>query len=242
LTEAKAKSIVGNRRMESTAFFEKKIGLTPTDLNKLKNVPIDSILLTKSKELIENKCSEHGFVLPGSLKLISRSMGYFESARFTGDAIYYVKLEGKIIYPADGVRIIGEVIRNNKMGLYVEYEKAIRVQLPRDLHLGSKEYHEVEIGDKVQLELKRSKFQINDPYILASGIFIDKYDPHTPPGSPPTSLYNQPPNSETEEDDAQTDEDSEPEEEDIESEDAEEEYTESEDIDEEQPEEEEEDN
>jgi hypothetical protein len=160
--------------MESTAFFDTKIGLTPTDMNKLKDVPIESILLTKSKDLMENKCSEHGFVLPGSLKLISRSMGYFEAARFTGDAVYYLKLEGKVVYPADGVRVEGEVIRKNKMGLYVQYKNAIRVQVPRDLHIGNEEFDSVEIGDNILVELKRSKFQINDPYILASGTFIKK--------------------------------------------------------------------
>ena len=128
----------------------------------------------KAVQLIENKCSEQGFVLPGTIKLLSRSMGYFEAARFTGDAIYYVKLEGKIIYPADGVRVIGEVIRKNKMGLYVDYRKAVRIQVPRDLHIGSEEYENVEVGDTIEVELKRSKFQINDPYILASAIFIEK--------------------------------------------------------------------
>lgn len=174
MRQAKAKRILANRRMESTAFFEKKINLTPSEFNEIKTSSIDSLLEKKAKELVENKCSEQGFVLPGTIKLLSRSMGYFESARFTGDAVYYVKLEGKIIYPADGVRVIGEVIRKNKMGLYVDYRKAIRIQVPRDLHIGSEEYDEVEIGDTVEVELKRSKFQINDPYILASAIFITK--------------------------------------------------------------------
>ena len=160
--------------MESTAFFEKKVGLTPADFNKLKDVPIEEILITKAKELMENKCSDHGFVLPGSIKLLSRSMGYFEAARFTGDAVYYVKLEGRVVYPADGIRVVGNVIRKNKMGLYVEYQNAIRVQVPRDLHLGNDEFDSVDIGDTVLVELKRSKFQINDPYILASGVFIRK--------------------------------------------------------------------
>ncbi len=160
--------------MESTAFFEKKINLTPGEFNEIKNEPIDIILERKAKQLIENKCSEQGFVLSGTVKLISRSMGYFEAARFTGDAVYYVKLEGKVIYPADGIRVVGEVIRKNKMGLYVDYRKAIRVQVPRDLHIGSEEYENVEVGDMVEVELKRSKFQINDPYILASAIFIEK--------------------------------------------------------------------
>jgi hypothetical protein len=158
--------------MESTSFFEKKISLTPKDLNRVKKSSIEDIILEKAKASIESKCSEHGFVLPGSITLISRSMGYFEPARFTGDAVYYCKLQGKVIYPADGVRVIGKVIRKNKMGLYVNYRDAIRIQVPRDLHLGSEEYENVKIGDNVEVELKRSKFQINDAYILASGVFI----------------------------------------------------------------------
>jgi hypothetical protein len=169
--------------MESTAFFEKKINLTPGEFNEIKTSSIDSLLEKKAKDLVENKCSEQGFVLPGTIKLLSRSMGYFEAARFTGDAVYYVKLEGKVIYPADGVRVSGEVIRKNKMGLYVDYRKAIRIQVPRDLHIGSEEYEEVEIGDTVEVELKRSKFQINDPYILASAIFITKKSGNSAPAA-----------------------------------------------------------
>ena len=161
-------------RMESTAFFEKKINLSPGEFNEVKHESIDSLLEKKAKQLIENKCSEQGFVVPGTVKLISRSMGYFEAARFTGDANYYLKLEGKIVYPADGVRVVCEVIRKNKMGLYADYNNAIRIQVPRDLHIGSEEYEEVEVGDIIEVELKRSKFQINDPYILASAIFITK--------------------------------------------------------------------
>jgi hypothetical protein len=160
--------------MESTAFFEKKISLTPSDFNEVKLTPIEEILLRKARESIESKCSEQGFVLPGSLQLLSRSMGYFESARFTGDAIYYVKLEGKVVYPVEGVQVLGRVIRKNKMGLYINYNDAIRIQVPRDLHLNEPEFEEVQIGDNVYVELKRSKFAIHDSYILASGLFIRK--------------------------------------------------------------------
>jgi len=165
--------------METTAFFEKKISLTPSDFNEVKSTPIEDILLRKARESVENKCSEQGFVLPGSLSLLSRSMGYFESARFTGDAIYYVKLEGKVVYPVEGVQVLGKVIRKNKMGLYINYNDAIRIQVPRDLHLNEPEFEEVQIGDSVYVELKRSKFAIYDAYILASGLFIRK-DGSTP--------------------------------------------------------------
>jgi DNA-directed RNA polymerase subunit E'/Rpb7 len=159
--------------MESTAFFEKKISITPSDFNEVKSTQsVEALLLRKAQQSVEGKCSEQGYVLPGSVKLISRSMGYFESARFTGDAIYYVKLEARIIYPVDGIKIAGEVTRKNKMGLYVNYNDAIHIQVPRDLHLGSQEYDQVEVGDHILVELKRSKFAINDAYILASGLYV----------------------------------------------------------------------
>jgi len=158
--------------MESTAFFEKKINLTPREFNDIKTQTVQEILMKKAVQMMEEKCSEHGFVLPGTIKLLSHSMGHFEAARFTGDAIYYVKLEGRVIYPADGVRVTGEVIRKNKMGLYINHRNAIRIQVPRDLHLGNQEYDGVQLGDQVEVELKRSKFAIQDAYILASGMFL----------------------------------------------------------------------
>jgi hypothetical protein len=158
--------------MQSTAFFETKVALSPKDLNSLETKPIELLLLEKVQEKIEDKCTSNGFVLPGTVKILSRSVGYFEAARFTADTIYYVKSEGQVIYPADGVRVEGEVIRKNKMGMYVIHRNAIRIQIPRDLHLGNEEYELTEIGDKVEVELKRSKFQVNDPFILATGLFV----------------------------------------------------------------------
>lgn len=103
--------------MEATAFFEKKVSLNAKDLNRVgRTAKMDDLIMGKLRELIEDKCSEHGFVLPGTLGLVSRSMGYFEPGRFTGDAVYYVKASGQVLYPADGVRIVGEVLRKEQDG------------------------------------------------------------------------------------------------------------------------------
>ena len=170
--------------MESTAYFEKKISLSPTTIfNKVgRDKNLDELLLQQLKEKLEDKCSEHGFVLPGTLQLISRSMGYFEAGRFTGDAVFYVKAEGKVIYPADGIRVVGEVTRKNNMGLIVSYKNnSLRIQVPRDLHLGddSDQFSAIQPGDFIEVELKKSLFQINDPYILTNGRFIRKVSSDT---------------------------------------------------------------
>jgi hypothetical protein len=160
--------------MESTIFFEKKVSISSRELNEVKRTPLDDIILQKVTAMVEKKCSEDGYILPGSVSVISRSMGYFESARFTGDANYYVKLKCNVLYPVDGAQLVGNVERKNKMGLYVNYKDAIHIQVPRDLHIGNPAYEEVEIGDTVLLELKRSRFTINDPFILSSGKFISR--------------------------------------------------------------------
>jgi hypothetical protein len=61
-------------------------------------------------------------------------------------------------------------MRKNKMGIFGEYNSAIRVMLPRDLHLGNDNYENINIGDKIQVLVKKSRFQINDPFILSVGI------------------------------------------------------------------------
>ena len=172
--------------METTVFLEKKISVSAKELNTVKQFSIDDIVLKKAIILVENKCSEDGFVLPGSITLLSRSMGYFEAARFTGDTNYYVKLRCTVLYPVDGARVSGQVIRKNKMGLYVQHRNAVHIQVPRDLHIGDQQYDEVEIGDTIMVELKRSKFTINDAFILSSGAFISKEQSGAPKVAPRT--------------------------------------------------------
>lgn len=236
--------------MEATAYFERKVGLSPQDLKQLsertvkgkkyEKKTIDEILLEKLDTEMKEKCSEHGFVLPGTLKILSRSMGYFEHARFTGESVYFVKLEGRVLYPADGIRVRGEVNRKNKLGLYVIYRDALRIQIPRDLHIGNEEFDSVRAtepgrkGDLIEVELKKSRFQINDPFILANGIFIRKVDDgDATVVLPPTEAPMVPPVKAK----TQTEEDEE-EEEELEEEDGEEE--EEEEADEEEEDEEEE--
>jgi N-glycosidase YbiA len=156
--------------LESTAFFEEKVPITPRDLAG-DSVDITRLLYEKLKQKLEGKCSLHGWVKPESLKILSRSMGYVESGRFTGDIVYHIQVQGTVINPASGVLVVGQVIRKNKMGMYVDYEGSIRIILPRDLHIGDEEYEGVEVGQFVECEIKKSRFQVNDEYILSVGDF-----------------------------------------------------------------------
>lgn len=165
--------------MKYTALFEEQVALTPKDLCH-DITSFDDLLKEKLQIKLEGKCSRHGYVISGTLNVLSRSMGVMERGRFTGSILYYIQAEADVLNPPEGEIIEGVVIRKNKMGMYVSYNvkenesqaEALRVIVPRDLHIGSEEFENVEIGERVNVQIKKSRFQINDPYILSVGMFV----------------------------------------------------------------------
>jgi DNA-directed RNA polymerase subunit E'/Rpb7 len=156
--------------MESEAVFEQRVVLTPKELNAVEKTSINKLILSKLRDAIENKCSKHGFVLPGTLEILSRSLGRIENGRFTGAFIYQVQARGKVLVPVDGAIVRGTILKKNKMGIYVYYKNAFRIMVPRDFHLGDERYESLKIGDEIEVELKKSRFQINDNYIISVGM------------------------------------------------------------------------
>ena len=163
--------------MESEAFFEQRVSLTAQDTNQIgritdqgEKMTIDKILLDKVKHELENKCSKHGFVLKDSIEILARSLGRVENGRFTGAFVYNVQAKGRVLTPADGYVVEGTVLKKNKMGMYVFHRDAFRIMVPRDLHLNRQDYEDVQVGDSVKVELKKSRFQMKDPFIVSVGI------------------------------------------------------------------------
>ena len=175
--------------MEQLAIFEEKVILTPSDLRP-EIESFDEILLAKLKATLEGKCSKHGYVIPKSLELLSRSMGAAEKGHFTSDFLYYMKVQGKVYNPPDGLQVEGEVVRKNKMGLYVIIEDAIRIMVPRDLHIGNAEFDAIELGDRIRIEIKKSRFQVNDTHILSIGQYLETLSRSAgvPPEAAPAGL------------------------------------------------------
>jgi len=156
--------------MESEAFFQEKVYLNPKDLrNDITSV--DDILLKKLKERLEQRCSPHGYVLPGTLELLTRSAGMVDSGRFSGDWAFLVKAKGTVLHPPEGTSVEVEILKSNKMGIYAEYENAIRIMVPRDLHLGDEEFDQLKVGERIRIEIQKSRFQLKDPFIVSVGIY-----------------------------------------------------------------------
>ena len=162
--------------MEFVNHFETKVALTPRDLRN-KITDLDVLLEKKIKEQYEGKCSRNGYVLADSVKLISRSIGLVEKGRYTGDILFYAEASARVLQPPDGVEVVGVVERKNRMGIYVNYRDAIRIMIPRDLHVGQDDFVEFDSilpGDKIRVEIKKSRYQVNDMSILSVGVFKGK--------------------------------------------------------------------
>jgi hypothetical protein len=157
--------------MEQIAVFQEKIALSPMDLHS-EVVSFDDILLKKLRTQLEGKCSKHGYVVPGSLELLSRSIGSSEKGRATADFLYYLKAQGKVYNPPDGLLVEGDVMLKNKMGCYVIIDNAIRVMIPRDLHIGNEEFDGIELNDRIKIMIKKSQTRANATHILSIGQFM----------------------------------------------------------------------
>jgi DNA-directed RNA polymerase subunit E'/Rpb7 len=157
----------------SLAVFEETVAFTPADLGReIKS--IDEVLMKKLKEQIEGRCSKHGYLVPGSLEFLSSAQKGAEKGRFTGDFMYQIKAQGRVYNPPDGTVVEGEVVRKNKMGLYVIVEDAIKVMIPRDLHIGNEDFDTVDIGETIRIEIKKSQFQMNETHILTVGQYLGR--------------------------------------------------------------------
>lgn len=164
--------------MYKPVLLEERVCLNPSDTASKDNVGtdgfIDTILIQRLKAKIEGRCISSGFVKPDSLEILHRSMGTAENGRFTGNWIYYVKLQCKVFHPETNTPVTCKVIKVNKMGAYVVFDEAMRVLLPRDLHIGNEIFDALTPDDLVVVNILRSRFQTNDPFISSVGLFISR--------------------------------------------------------------------
>jgi DNA-directed RNA polymerase subunit E'/Rpb7 len=133
---------------------------------------IKEILTTKLREKHEGKCNANGHVRPGSIEILTRSMGIAENGQFTGHLLYDVKFKCDVFYPTAGTHVDVQVLKVNEMGAYTVFEEAIRILLPRDTHLGNTGFDSVKEGSVIKVRIDRSRFQTNDPFIMAVGTLV----------------------------------------------------------------------
>ena len=156
--------------MYHTVYLDDRVAVSPAEINMIRSPEnIKNILLDKLREKHEGKCNANGYVRPGSIELLARSMGVAENGRFTGNLMYDCKIKCDELYPTGGSVVDAIVLKVNKMGAYAVFDEAMRILIPRDLHIGSKEFDALKEGDGIKVRIERTRFQTNDPFIMAVG-------------------------------------------------------------------------
>ena len=157
----------------STVYLDERVSLSPAEINKLSVADdINKALVAKLKEKYEGRCTANGYIRPGSVGIMGRSFGRAANGDFTGHWLYDCKVTASVLYPVAGAEFQVEVIKVNKMGAYAHFDEAIRILLPRDTHVGNKAFDDIREGDKIFVRLDRSRFQMNDTYIMAVGTLL----------------------------------------------------------------------
>jgi len=161
--------------MFHTIYLDERVALTYAEVNQIhKSDDIHDLLVTKLKERHESKCNANGYVRPDSVELMARSMGMAENGRYTGNLLYDCKMKCEVLYPKGGMVMDVLVIKVTKMGVYAVFEEAIRVLVPRDIHLGNLEFDNIHEGDMITIRLERSEMKTNAPFIMAVGTLVSK--------------------------------------------------------------------
>lgn len=157
-------------------YLDQRVTLSPTEYEKAAE-NIDSFLMNKIRKELEDQCCTHGWVQPGSTQILARSMGQAEHGRFTGDFIFQCKVKVMCLLPyADQVLTcrIGSVNKSGAYALAMDNDKqsdAIRILVPRDLHIGNEAFDALRAGAEIRVKLLKSRFQKGDAYISAVGLF-----------------------------------------------------------------------
>lgn len=157
-------------------YVEQRISLLPGDFKKA-SADMDAYLLEKIRKRMEGVCCTHGYVKPGSTQILSRSMGQAEHCRFTGDFQFHCKVKLSCLLPEAGQTMDVKILKVNKLGAYAlvvdegTVHEAMRILIPRDLHLGNTAFDALAPNQTIRVRLLRSRFQANDPFIQAVGSF-----------------------------------------------------------------------
>jgi hypothetical protein len=157
-------------------YLDQRVSLSPTEFREAA-ANIDEFLVKKIRKGLEGQCCMHGYVRPGSTQILARSMGQAEHGRFTGDFLYHCKVKILCLLPNADQMVDARILKMNKLGGYAlvvdqgRVREAMRILLPRDLHLGNTEFDGLQVGQGVRVRILRSRFQANDAFIQAVGMF-----------------------------------------------------------------------
>lgn len=161
-----------------------KVKLKPGALCKNKTGIIQDILVRK----YEGVCSYHGYIKHGSIAISKIGAGMIKDVFLNGDVEYTVTYNALVCNPAIGSMVRVKVINKNMFGILGEVSVSHGgIAVPVLEVIVSKmtadeenvEIEDIAIGDMVNVEILKKKFELGDDKIINVGRIIkDDVDKH----------------------------------------------------------------
>lgn len=140
-------------------------------LEQIVTLPADRIgpnvnehLLAFVRKSVEGKCIAAGYVKPGSVTLVTCSMGRMDTN--AGSAKYLVKYQADVLFPTDGLVFPCKVHKVTKMGILGgvdgESPSSMDVLVPRDHYLESAAYQALQPDSVFEARVLGHKFHHGD--------------------------------------------------------------------------------
>jgi len=163
-----------HQELYRNVLLEDYIYLKPADLNN----KIDDIIMQKLRRKVEGKCIKVGYVVPNSIKILTRSLGIINNTNFDGITMYKIKYSVDICNPAIGQIIQCTIFNIDKSQVicYVNTPETspLEVFLFKHHHTGNTEFAGLKIGDLVSVRIGGSKWEYHDKQIITIAQFVGK--------------------------------------------------------------------
>ena len=154
--------------------LEEYIYLKPADLNN----KIDDIIMRKLCKKVEGKCIRVGYVVPNSVKILTRSLGIINNSNFDGITMYKVGFSVDVCNPAIGEIIQCQIhnIDKSQFICYVDSPETspLEIYLFKHHHVGNVDFANLKNGDIVNVKVGGSKWEYHDNRIITIAQFITK--------------------------------------------------------------------
>ena len=147
----------------------KTISIPPIMLNNDLNKHIYDNLKNK----IEGKCTKEGYIKEGSIKIISKSNGFFSGSLFTGVVNFNITFSADVCRPVKGDIINCEVKYINKLGIQAELGSLLII-IAKEFHEDKSIFKNIKQGDQIEIEVIDSKFKKDEKNILIAAKIKDE--------------------------------------------------------------------
>jgi DNA-directed RNA polymerase subunit E'/Rpb7 len=123
-------------------------------------------ILTQLRMNLEGHCSSEGFIQSQSITILKYSIG--RSNYTKGGIDYEVQFQADICFPHQGQVFKATTDVRSKIGIHALLPP-LKVLIPRDLHIGSKDFETLEPGKEIEFEVVNAVFKQMDKDIIIIG-------------------------------------------------------------------------